>query len=374
MDLELALGSAASAVTPVAVRDDVAMERNIAAMAALAAGASITLRPHAKTHKSTAVAARQRTAGSHGLTVATLQEAEVFAAAGTMDLFVAHPPVGSEKQRRLAILAERGVRIAVALDDINLARAVPAGVEILWEVDTGLHRIGTAPGAATVAAVRGLLKVIDRSRFRGLMTHGGHGYRSAGRDELRQAAREEAVGVAQTAELLRADGIEVREVSTGSTPTAAFASDQTGISEMRPGTYVYGDAGQVTLGTQRLEDCAVIVVASVVSTPELGRAVLDCGSKSVSADRIVAALEGFGIVLDHPRLRIERLSEEHAVVTARDGKATGLAVGQRVAVLPAHVCTTVNLHPALLCFDSRRGRTYWEPVDARGWRPYDAGP
>lgn len=372
MDLELALGSAASELTPVAVRDDAAMERNIAAMATLAAGASLTLRPHAKTHKSTAVAARQRAAGSAGLTVATLQEAEVFAAAGATDIFIAHPPVGSEKQRRLAILRDRGIRLAVALDDVNLARAVPQGVEILWEVDTGLHRIGTAPGAPTVEAVRALFDVIGRDRFRGLMTHGGHAYRAVGADQLRRAAGEEAGGVAETATRLRAEGIEVRVVSTGSTPTAGFAPEQAGITEMRPGTYVYGDAGQVILGSQRLEDCAIVVVASVISTPEAGRAVLDCGSKSVSADRTVAALEGFGMVLGYPHLRIERLSEEHAVVTTRAGEATGLAVGERVAVLPAHVCTTVNLHPALLCFDSRRGRTYWEPVDARGWRPYDA--
>ena len=370
----MALGSAASAVTPVAVRDDAVMERNIAAMARLASVSALTLRPHAKTHKSTAVAARQLAAGSPGLTVATLQEAEVFATAGATDIFVAHPPVGSEKQRRLAILLDRGIRLAVALDDVNLARAMPEGVEILWEVDTGLHRIGTAPGAPTVKAVHRLLDVIAPGRFRGLMTHGGHAYRAVGADQLRQAAGEEAAGVAETATLLRGEGIEVREVSTGSSPTAGFAPEQAGITEIRPGTYVYGDAGQVTLGTQPLDNCAVVVVASVISTPEAGRAVLDCGSKSISADRTVAALEGFGMVLGHPHLRIERLSEEHAVVTTRDGRATGLAVGERVAVLPAHVCTTVNLHSALLCFDARRGRTYWEPVDARGWRPYDAQP
>ena len=374
MDLELALGAAAAEVTPVAVRDDATMERNLAAMALLAARASIKLRPHAKTHKSTAVAERQRAAGSAGLTVATLQEAEIFVAAGASDIFVAHPPVGSEKQRRLALLADRGVRLAVALDDVNIARGLPVEVEVYWEVDTGLHRIGTAPGRPTLEGVRALLEIIGRGRFRGLMTHGGHAYRASNPEKLRQAAGEEAEGVAATAALLRAEGIEVPEVSTGSTPTAGFAPDQTGITEMRPGTYVYGDAGQVTLGSQRLEDCALVVVASVISTPESGRAVLDCGSKSVSADRVVTALEGFGLVLGHPRLRVERLSEEHAVLTTRDSGPTGLTVGERVAVLPAHVCTTVNLHPALLCFDSARGRTYWEPVDARGWRPHHAGP
>jgi len=294
-DFESALGVAASTVTPVAVRDDSVMDRNIRAMAALAKDAGLLLRPHAKTHKSTAVAARQRAAGAAGLTVATLQEAEVFAAAGATDILLAHPPVGSEKLRRLALLADAGIRLAVSLDDVNLARALPAEMEILWEVDTGLHRVGTAPGSPTADAVRRLVEVIGQARFRGLMTHGGHGYRATDSAQLREAAREEATGLTSTAELLRASGIEVREVSTGSTPTAGFAREQSGISEMRPGTYVYGDAGQVTLGSTRLHDCALVVVATVISTPEVGRAVLDCGSKSISADRLVAGLEGYGI-------------------------------------------------------------------------------
>jgi D-serine deaminase-like pyridoxal phosphate-dependent protein len=171
--------------------------------------------------------------------------------------------------------------------------------------------------------------------------------------------------VAETAEQLRASGIEVREVSAGSSPTAGFAPEFKGITEIRPGTYVYGDAGQVTLGSHRLEDCALAVVASVVSAPAADRCVLDTGSKSISADRIVAALDGYGIVLGHPNLTVARLSEEHAVVTAPE--STGLAVGDRVAIVPAHACTTVNLHPYLLVFGEGE-RVSWEPVAARGWR------
>lgn len=372
MDLELALASAGSTITPVAVRDDAAMARNLASMAALARVAGVRLRPHCKTHKSSAVAARQLAAGAAGLTVATLQEAEVFSEADCKDILIAHPPVGAEKHRRLAALLERGVRLSVSIDDLELARAVPAAAGIYWEVDTGLGRMGTQPGQPTVAAVRRLVELVGPHRFRGLMTHGGHGYRTRDLSELRVAAREESNGVAETASMLRSLGVEVSEVSVGSTPTAGFAGEQAGITEMRPGTYVYGDAGQVTLGAHRIEDCALAVVTTVISSPERGRAVLDCGSKSLSADRLVARLEGFGIVLEHPHLRVERLSEEHAVVTAREGLATGLVIGQRLAVIPSHVCTTVNLHPALLCFDADRRRTYWEAVDARGWRPYDA--
>jgi D-serine deaminase-like pyridoxal phosphate-dependent protein len=359
------LAAAAGVETPVAVRDDAAMERNLARMASLAERAGVRLRPHAKTHKSVAVARRQLEHGAVGLTVATLQEAEVFADSGVADIVVAHPPAGRAKLNRLAHLAGRVRRLAVALDDVELAREVPAPVEILWEVDTGLHRVGTPVGEGTVDAVHRLLAAVGADRFRGLLTHGGHAYRATDQAQRRAAAAEESEGPAETAELLRAAGVEVREVSVGSTPTAGFAPEFRGVTEIRPGTYVYGDAGQVALGSHPLEDCALAVVATVVSAPAPDRCVLDCGSKSLSADRIVPNLDGYGMVLAHRGVSVARLSEEHAVLTAPE--ATGLRVGDRVAIIPAHACTTVNLHPYLLAFDDH-GKARWEPVDARGWR------
>ena len=365
MNLELAFAAAADLETPIAVRDNAAMERNLARMAGVAERAGVALRPHAKTHKSPAVARRQLEHGASGLDVSTLQEADVFAAAGVRDILVAHPPVGRAKLARLAHLATRVERLAVSVDDVELARAVPEPVEILWEVDTGLHRLGTATGEPTVAAVRRLLEAIGQRRFRGLLTHGGHAYRAGGELELRAAAAEESDGLAATAEMLRAAGIEVREVSVGSTPTAGFAPQFRGVTEIRPGTYVYGDAGQVTLGSHALDDCALAVIATVVSAPAPDRCVLDAGSKSLSADRLVPALDGFGIVLGHPGLTVARLSEEHAVLTAEE--RTGLDVGDRVGIVPGHARTTVNLHPYLLAFGEDGGVT-WEPVAARGWR------
>jgi D-serine deaminase-like pyridoxal phosphate-dependent protein len=365
VDLDRALAAAADLETPVAVRDDAAMERNLARLGEVARRAGVRLRPHAKTHKSVAVARRQLELGAAGLTVATLQEAEVFAGAGVADIVIAHPPVGQAKLTRLTHLATRVARLAVALDDVELARAVAPSVEVLWEVDTGLHRVGSAAGEATVEVVRRLVAAIGPDRFRGLLTHGGHAYRATNEAERRAAAADESEGLAATAVLLREAGIGVREVSVGSTPTAGFAPEFKGITEIRPGTYVYGDAGQVTLGSHALEDCALAVVATVVSAPAPDRCVLDCGSKSISADRIVAGLDGYGIVLGRPDLVVARLSEEHTVLTAPE--ATGLRVGDRVAIVPAHVCTTVNLHPYLLAFDGGQ-RTRWEAVDARGWR------
>ncbi len=365
MNLAAALAAAADLETPLAVRDDEAMEKNLARMARLAANAGLGLRPHAKTHKSVGVGRRQIELGATGLTVATLQEAEVFSGAGVTDVVIAHPPVGRAKLARLAHLSERVERLAVAIDDVGLAGALPPRVEVLWEVDTGLHRVGTAPGEPTRAAVAALVRSIGQQRFRGLLTHGGHAYRAVGAAERQAAAAHESVSLAETAARLRHDGIEVREVSIGSTPTAEYAGQFEGITEMRPGTYVYGDAGQVALGSHLLEDCAVAVIATVISAPAADRCVLDLGSKSISADRLVAALNGYGIVLGHPHLTVARLSEEHAVLTAET--RTGLGVGDRVVVIPAHVCTTVNLHPYLLAFNAA-GAARWDPVAARGWR------
>ena len=330
------------------------MEGNLARMAAVAAGHRVALRPHAKTHKSAEVARRQMAHGAVGLTAATLVEAEVFAEAGIADLLVAHPPVGTAKLRRLEALAGRVKRLAVSLDDVGVAESIPPAVEVLWEVDTGLHRIGTAPGAQTVAAVRRLVAAISAARFRGLITHAGHAYASTDQAQRRQAAEEESAGLTDTAEMLRAEGIEVRERSVGSTPTSRCAAAPAA-----------SDANQVTLVSQRLEDCALAVVATVVSNPAADRAVIDAGSKALSADLRVSGLDGYGIVVGNERLCVARLSEEHAVVTG-PGR-TGLAIGDRIAIIPAHACTTVNLHPSLLIVP-REGTPRWQAVDARGWR------
>jgi D-serine deaminase-like pyridoxal phosphate-dependent protein len=262
------------------------------------------------------------------------------------------------------VLATREGRLAVAIDTVELADSLPASVEILWEVDTGLHRLGTPAGKPTLEAVKRLVAKVGAARFRGLMTHGGHSYRASNDAQLIAAAEDESHGLVESAKLIRAAGVEVRELSVGSTPTARHVEVAGGVTEMRPGTYVYGDANQVQLGSQALEDCALAVVATVVSTPERTRAVIDAGSKALSADLRVTGLSGFGLVLGHTSVRLDRLSEEHGVLVS--DQPIDLRVGDRVAVVPAHACTTVNLHPALLVVHG--SQTRWEPVDARGWQ------
>jgi D-serine deaminase-like pyridoxal phosphate-dependent protein len=364
MDVERILAATEGIITPVAVVDEEVVERNLARMAKLAADHNVKLRPHAKTHKSAYMAQRQMAHGAVGLTCATFTEAEVFADAGVDDLLIGHPPVGKPKLERLAALASRVKWLAVSLDDVAIAKSLPEIVEVLWEVDPGQHRIGTAPGEPTVAAVQELVRAIGAERFRGLITHGGHVYGATNQNERQLAADQETDGISTTAGMLRRAGIAVRELSVGSTPTAGLALGD-GVTEMRPGTYIYGDANQVTLGSQLLEECALAVVATVVSTPAPDRAVVDAGSKALSADLRVAGLVGYGMVLGREDLTLARLSEEHAVLTAP--QQTRLAVGDRIVILPAHACTAVNLQPAFLLLSSG-SQARWFPVDARGWQ------
>src|SRR5437667_6889969 len=164
MDVERILAETEDIITPVAVVDEEVVERNLARMAKLAGDHNVKLRPHAKTHKSAYMAKRQIAHGAVGLTCATFAEAEVFADAGVDDLLIAHPPVGRPKLERLAALAGRVKRIAVSLDDVGIAKALPARVEVLWEVDPGQHRTGTLPGEPTVKAVKELIGAIGAER------------------------------------------------------------------------------------------------------------------------------------------------------------------------------------------------------------------
>ena len=363
MDAERLLAAAATVETPVALVDVTAMESNLAAMQARATSLGLRLRPHAKTHKSAHVARRQIEHGARGLTAATLTEAEVFADAGVDDLLIAFPPVGELKLRRLSALVERVSRLAVSLDSLEVAAALPAGIEVVWEVDSGHHRLGTPPGEATVVAVSALVRAIGAERFRGLLTFPGHAYAVTDPGELTRVAAAEHRAMSETAAALRAAGIEVAELSVGSTPTAALT--EAGPTEMRPGSYVYGDAQQVVLGALTAEACALGVAATVVSTPAADRAVIDAGSKALAADARLTLLRGYGIVAGRPDLVLERMSEEHGMLLAPQGR-TALRVGDRLLVIPAHCCTTVNLHPAVLMVEAESA--WWDPVAARGWR------
>ncbi len=317
--------------TPYLRLDVAVLDRNLAEMADAAAAAGVALRPHAKTHKCPEIAARQLGAGAVGLTVATIGEAEVFAAAGFDDLFIAYPLwVDADAAARLRALGER-VRLAVGCDSATAAANLTGlPVDVLVEIDSGHHRSGVAPEAAgeLAAAVAALGLPV-----RGVFTFPGHSYSPDGR---RAAASDEADALGRAAAAMAAAGVPARVVSGGSTPSAEFVGSP--LTELRPGVYVFGDAQQVELGTIGFDRVALTVAATVVSHAG-GRVITDAGSKALGADRAPWA-SGYGRVLERPDARVVALSEHHSTI---EWPGALPALGSPVLLVPNHVCNAVNL-------------------------------
>ena len=340
-----------------------ALERNIARMAQAARTRGFALRPHAKTHKCVQIAERQLAAGAVGLTVATIGEAEVFAAAGVADLFIAYPLWLDEgKRRRVARLAE-SARVLVGLDSAENARnVVGTGAGVVIEIDSGYRRTGVAPRQAGPLARAAAELGLDVA---GVFTFPGHGMAKQEQTtpgQVREhAARDQDAALAEAAESLRAAGIEPRLISGGSTPTAGLWQPGP-INELRPGVYVFNDAMQLALGSCGLEDVALWAVGTVVSVTA-DRFVLDTGSKVLGADANAWA-GGFGLLPAFPGAAVVQLSEHHAVVQLPEGIAAP-AHGDRAAVIPNHVCNAVNLAEELYVLDADRHVDTWR-VAARG--------
>ncbi|WP_067436246.1 alanine racemase [Nocardioides jensenii] len=346
--------------TPYLEIDAARMRGNIARVAALAASRGVSMRPHVKTHKCVEIARLQATAGSAGITVATIGEAEVFVEAGFDDVFVAYPLWVTEAQAaRLRALAERAT-LSVGLDSAEAAGqlALAGPQRVLVEIDSGHHRSGVPveeAGSVALAARSAGHTVV------GVFTFPGHSYAP---DRTTTAAHDEATALATAAASLRGVGIEPSVVSGGSTPSlAASLSADSEITELRPGVYVFGDAQQWELGSCTPDQIALTCVATVVSHAG-GRVVLDSGSKALGADWSAFAT-GFGRLLDHPEARIVILSEHHAVV-----EMTGPlpALGSRVRVVPNHACNAVNLADTFTVLDAdaaRVVRRQWA-IAARG--------
>jgi D-serine deaminase-like pyridoxal phosphate-dependent protein len=313
-------------------------------MAAVARRAGVRLRPHTKTHKCPEIARMQVEAGATGITCAKLGEAEVMADAGLADLLIAYPLLGPEKLRRLRGLLERA-RVRVSLDSVEVAEGLgrvglQAGrdLEVLVEVDTGLHRLGRAPGRATAELVAEVARV-PGVRVVGLLTHAGHAYRARSEAELRRFSEGEALDLVETAALCARHGIVLDEISVGSTPTARFGASVAGVTEIRPGTYALNDTTMMRLGVATEATAAARVLVTVVARPTGERFVVDGGSKCFTNDNQGAP--GWLRVAGRPGLQVDFLSEEHGV-----GHRAGhdeLRIGDRLQVIPSHACATVNM-------------------------------
>lgn len=318
--------------------------------------AGLANRPHIKTHRSVAWALRQLELGASGITVQTVGEAEVMVGAGISDIFLTTNVLGASKLARLGALARR-CTLAVVADSAEVVEAIAAtgreaGAEItvLVECDTGGARCGLAD---PVEISRLAQRIIDVTglRFGGLMT-----YPAAGK-------RTNSAGVLVAAiAACRAAGADVPVVSSGGSPDMWSEEGLEPVTEYRAGTYVYNDRALVNYGAATLDQCAMTVLATVVSRPTADRAIIDAGSKALTSDLI--GLEGYGMVIEHPEAKIYLLNEEHGLLDVSRCAAPP-AIGDRIHVLPNHTCVVTNLFDRLFVVAGNRllGAL---PVDARG--------
>ncbi len=352
--------------TPALLIDLDIMERNLCRVATYAREHGLRLRPHTKTHKIPSLGKRQIGLGAAGLTVAKVGEAEVMLRSGTPDLLVAYPVIGERKLERLMAVA-RQTRVTVALDSMiaarqlsDSARAAALEIGVLAEVDVGLGRVGVEPGELVSFAQQ--LQRLPALRFEGIAFYPGH-IKLLDEDGL--AAVEQLSGVvAAMLEDLRAAGIEARIVSGGSTPALFHSHRVAGLNEIRPGTYIFNDKNTVTSGLCGYEDCAVSILTTVVSTAKKGQIIVDGGSKTFSSDRLSASPEvSFGRIVEAPEAVFAKMNEEHGYVELRG--AGGFAVGDRVHIIPNHVCTAMNLHETVYGIRGDKVEQVWA-VEGRG--------
>ena len=336
--------------TPFLAIDEAAMMRNITRLQAECDSAGIALRPHIKTHKSAEVALLQLDTGAVGVTVATLSEAVALGEAGCVtDVYVSTPVfLDAPKLSLLERAVELHSAVTLTVDGTavadSVATAAPTEVSVMVEVDCGLRRTGSSPDHAADLARR----VGDR--FRGFATHGGHGYRPGGAES---AGMDERTALAAAQAAL---GSQAPVLSAGSTPTAAHAMGPP-VTELRPGTYVFGDHQQVVLGACRPEDLAAVVVSTVIHVSS-NRFVIDAGAKALSKDR-PEWLESYGHIVGGDGVVIDRLNDNHGMVEGR----SPVPVGERVMVVPNHICPVVNLFDEMVLVGDRVRSV---PVDLRG--------
>jgi D-serine deaminase-like pyridoxal phosphate-dependent protein len=356
---------AESVDTPALLVDLPRLRRNIQGFASITQAAGINLRPHVKTHKTLEIARLQREAGAVGLTVAKLAEAEVFADAGFDDIFVAYPIIGSLKWSRAARLAQR-CRLTVGAESSTgiqgLGRAATdrgAVIHVRVEFDSGLHRSGA--GTSDLESLCRQVTETPGLRLDGIFTFRSSAFDGSAGRTAAELGTEEGILLASLAEGLRASGIPIAAVSGGSTPTGAATASTPGVSEVRPGTYVFQDRMTLADGACSAEDIALTVLTTVVSRPSADIAIVDAGSKTLAADvdPSSAGLQGYAAERQG-RGYVEWLNEEHGAVRLRGDYQP--VVGEAMELIPNHVCTVVNLSPELVVVEDGTVLERWPVV------------
>jgi D-serine deaminase-like pyridoxal phosphate-dependent protein len=357
--------------TPAPIVDLDRMERNLDRAAAYAAEHGLALRPHIKTHKSPRIAAEQMRRGAIGLTCATPREAEVMSEVAD-DILLAYPPVGAPRARRVVSVPDR-TRVAVALDSATAiehlaaaARPVGRPISVYVELDLGMHRVGV-PSIEEAITLAKLVRRTPPLDYAGIAFYPGHVREPVGEQDAKLDAIDGALQ--ETVAAMTRAGVRPTVVSGGSTPTLWRSHQLNDVTEIRPGTYVFNDRTTAEIGACAWDDCALTVLATVVSTAVPGQAVIDAGTKALGREPIrgTDAAGGFGALLDRREVTVRAMSEEHGIL---DLASTSWRpeVGERVQVVPNHVCIVVHLNDVVYGTRSGAVEGSW-PVAARGREP-----
>jgi len=361
--------------TPAFLVDLPAVSRNCRAMREKALASGVTFRPHVKTHKTREIARMQHGGGTGPITVSTLAEAEAMADDGFRDITYAFP-LAPDKLGRVAALARRLDRLNVVLDSETALRALEAfhastGImfDAYLKVDCGYHRAGVDPGSPDSVRLAASIGRSDAVRFNGFLTHAGHSYNVATREEIGRIAAEETACLTRFRALVASEIGDGLQRSVGSTPTASVVERFADCDEVRPGNYVFYDAFQSTIGSCQPGDVAVSVLTTVVGWyPERGHAIVDAGALAMSKDVGPTHVDpnfGFGSVCDldlHPvAARLVSLSQEHGKLETH----AQLPVGTKLRIVPNHSCLTAALFDTYHVIDGGQIVDAWRPV--RGW-------
>lgn len=348
--------------TPALIVDERRMNANIERMRAAVRMNGATFRPHLKTVKSVAIARRMMESPRGPATVSTLLEAEQFAAAGVTDITYA-VGITPDKLARVTALRRRGVDLSVLVDSLEAAEAVAAHaravgdcIPALIEIDCDGHRAGLTVRDLDKMVAVGRVLHEQGAALSGVLTHAGESYFARSEAELRAAADQECGAVVQCAGALRAAGLPTPVVSVGSTPTALFARDLTGVTEVRSGVFVFFDLVMAGIGVCGIDEIALSVLATVIGTrPDKGWILIDAGWMAMSRDRGTSAQfvdQGYGVVTKingeiYPDLIMRAANQEQGILALREGSTAllpPLKIGDRVRILPNHACATAAQH------------------------------
>lgn len=350
--------------TPALLIDENLMLANLKAMQDKANRYGVNLRPHTKTHKMPELARLQMAAGAAGITVAKVGEAEVMADNGLNDIFIANEIVGLGKLERLRALGRKAkVRLGIdnrhQVDELEAVfAAAPAPIEVLIEIEIGEVRSGIA-AEQPLADLVDYVKSKQHVALKGVFAHEGHTYKAKDIADCVALAREAQRRLIHMADVVRSRGVAIDTVSIGATPSLMQVEILPGITEIRPGTYIFMDVGQGSaLGS--FATCAATVLATVISTPTDERIVIDAGAKALTSQNRssgICATYGFGLVKNSANVRLAGMFDEHGIINDRD-LSRQLSVGDKIEIIPNHICPCCNLYDkAYLVSDGQIIRT-----------------